>query len=1178
MPFIDDDIYLASGASQLINSWVDPVYKYDSSSFYNWEQDNLPIYDLEDRGDYLLEMHGYPTSSVVGMTLTVSDCGIDNKRVFATVDEAVKAIPNTIRFPIIIEVAASGNLGSLYLEDKTFEGSLAGLEIINTGFAKVLVGDDTAASATIATIDSDSSSIATFTSTDLKNTFDDLATLHGDSLYATNTLTQWWSKTKRAFVLPPEWATHSDSGPTKTVDISVKFEDDLNAFGANGGTSFTVASAFSANDNSTGLDISPDTAKDQSFRPDILTGSTSRVTGLVYGNYLKDVHITNCSGRVYLRGFCVDGGSQAILTSAGSQDVDVGISVKNSDVVIENCTTTRCKTAGIKIENSNVVLNRGFISYRNYELVNDGGYLDSRTSHESYGMLAINSNVTLSGATSEFKGLPIDSPFCFLRNSVGIKLKNSNLMTPEKSGYGLDIEGTVAGSTKGQQTLVLQTFLNTSKGIEADNSTIESKHRISVFQNQMGAELINCTLKTLNLDVGYNFDEGLLLNGTEIIYNDSLTTKVAYSTGPFSPCNSFASNGQHLVMKNSQVLPKRADAMPDYYSTFGFEKSIGYKEKVTNGKVTLPMVELSNGSRFDVIGGRFLNTSYDVVAGAGFYTGGDSNDKRVPVMGAAALVKGGSTLNLLGVAGYQTLAAGTSHSDKQQFTFGFVAVNNSKIRASGPTTVVQYGVDFFADDNSTIELCPHKTDSGDIDVAGFSLGTAGNHTTVQLHSSRACLIANNNSSIKIEDVGDYNDHWDAKYSTDLDYNTRSGGLSTKNYIKSGYLQFYPNPFAEIGTGALGLTSQLNVYSNNAGAFVVGPQVALTTHDNDVSGISWGGMCVRALGNSEVKVKNTHFPCGWFNTSEAYYDASASECSLLRIWNIADNSKLDASYLSIASNHPQDTSASYYGPYATYASGASVHLSGAPFSTPDTGPLSVLDAFGESRTLFGGAPIPDASWDGLQVGRAEPENTGAFRLYVSVDPKAKFLGYVTGDEGTFNAYNGSDAPHSLAYHSLTNAVLHQGPPYQLLCQGYNPSLDCSGPIEFSSVYGEFGGSSWVEENTITSPPANSKWTAAVSDAGHFYDFAIEASSVLEASSFYYAKDLLARFRPSIWLDHSALNSFANAKNALLGKSNRGNFVNYYETRTLSSGESWSDPISGNGLGFKSTNLFDPNRYL
>ena len=108
MPFLSNDHYLTSGTSQLINAWTDPVYKFDSSSFYNWEQDNLPIYDLEERDDFLYEMAGYPLSSVTGMSLCVSDCGIDNKKVFGTISDAIDALPNTIRFPIIIEVAASG--------------------------------------------------------------------------------------------------------------------------------------------------------------------------------------------------------------------------------------------------------------------------------------------------------------------------------------------------------------------------------------------------------------------------------------------------------------------------------------------------------------------------------------------------------------------------------------------------------------------------------------------------------------------------------------------------------------------------------------------------------------------------------------------------------------------------------------------------------------------------------------------------------------------------------------------------------------------------------------------------------------------------------------------------------------------------------------------------------------
>jgi hypothetical protein len=60
------------------------------------------------------------------------------------------------------------------------------------------------------------------------------------------------------------------------------------------------------------------------------------------------------------------------------------------------------------------------------------------------------------------------------------------------------------------------------------------------------------------------------------------------------------------------------------------------------------------------------------------------------------------------------------------------------------------------------------------------------------------------------------------------------------------------------------------------------------------------------------------------------------------------------------------------------------LSGAPSSTPDSSGLSVLDFYGFGCTVDGfgqyGSPL-DA-----------PENCGPFRIYVSTDPKASFLGF------------------------------------------------------------------------------------------------------------------------------------------------------------------------------------------
>ena len=49
MAFSKTDIYTSSGSTPLYNAWTPYVSKFDTSTFYNWEQDNLPLYDLEER-------------------------------------------------------------------------------------------------------------------------------------------------------------------------------------------------------------------------------------------------------------------------------------------------------------------------------------------------------------------------------------------------------------------------------------------------------------------------------------------------------------------------------------------------------------------------------------------------------------------------------------------------------------------------------------------------------------------------------------------------------------------------------------------------------------------------------------------------------------------------------------------------------------------------------------------------------------------------------------------------------------------------------------------------------------------------------------------------------------------------------------------------------------------------
>ena len=66
-----------------------------------------------------------------------------------------------------------------------------------------------------------------------------------------------------------------------------------------------------------------------------------------------------------------------------------------------------------------------------------------------------------------------------------------------------------------------------------------------------------------------------------------------------------------------------------------------------------------------------------------------------------------------------------------------------------------------------------------------------------------------------------------------------------------------------------------------------------------------------------EANNVHFPTTWPNASSPIYDIEGPaplegpNCSRLFIWNIADDSLLKASYLSVSGHHPKDSG--YHGP-------------------------------------------------------------------------------------------------------------------------------------------------------------------------------------------------------------------------------------------------------------------------
>jgi len=1178
MAFLPQDLYLASGTSQLLNNWVDTVYKFDSSSFYNWEQDNLPLYDLEDRDDYLYEMNGYPSSSVDGFMLTVSDCGIDNKKVFGTISDAVDALPKKIRFPVIIEVATSGPLGGLHLESRDFEGSSAGIEVINRGFAKVLCGSTVVPSSTIETLDGNSSAIATFSSVDTSNTMTESSSLGvSETVWVGNTAgaKSWWNYYTRTFIQTPEWSKAADASE-RTVSISSKFTD-ANTLFASVGLLTDTASTFrvtSYSDNSASSDIwISNKANDSTVqRKNIEAADTARSPGFVYANALSGVTVKDCTGKIYIRGFCVDGASKADITADGTQNTYTGFDVQNSEVVIENCTTTRCKNAGLQAVNSNVILNRGFIAFHNYELSSVGeGYLNQKNGdNPTPGLRAINSNITLSASIQENRGLPIDSPFSFYRNMVGIELQNSQLVTPPNCKGGVagctNVAGVNSDNPYGSQTIVLQSFYNVNEGILAKDSLIETGYRIASFQNKVGIKLDNSTYKVAQVSVDHNQEGGIVANESIVNYNKN-GSLIGHVDGPFFPVTQFTNNGQHVLLNSSEFIPTYApSAMATNYGVLSFSGNHGVAQRTEGSKQTLPAVVVDNGSYMQAVCAKAEVLT--AAADAATYKADGA------IKGSIFRVVNQSNLDLFGHGTVVTNIVGPYLWSKQQKTAGLFAGNNSHIYVAGPTTICQFGVDALAEDNSTVEFGPHHK-NGIIDASGWSLGnTPANQTQVRLHSSRACLVANRNSTINMHDMGDYHARWASKYITNPDYPTGTEAYNTSAYCSSGYMQFYPNPFINYTSNPTLLpatnypTRIKNITSPLVNSLVPLPWTDVITAESSVSSLSYGGLCVRAVGGSHIKAQNVWFPVGWQNPSGAYYDIStAGNCEYLRIWNIADNSELHASYLSVGNTeatpavgeaHPQDVSGYYYGPSAVWSSGTTTAnvatLSGAPSSTPNTSGLSILDSFGLGFETSGGNGY---------YGKVSPENIGPFRLYVSPHPKAKFLGYPNSTEqGFYMPALPGQTPTSLGFEFPNDATLYKGVPYQVFAQGYATSGDCSAInnqganyTNPSSIYPDLGAS------------------------GYILGLPTDQQGTNDASSFYYTSAMLPYDTENrIWLDESAMNTFANAKNGTLGTSGRKKICGYYKSTTDYPGEAFWDADSGYGKGLGSVNLFDLDRDL
>ena len=130
MTYLSDDNSSSGGYYVFSANYPNKVFKFDASTFYNWEQDNLPITDLENRTDWLYNQQGMPGSSMPDSTFVLSGSADNTFNCFDDIDDIIARLPKRITYKILIEICTYGDLGKLRLNGLTVEDG-GSLEIIN---------------------------------------------------------------------------------------------------------------------------------------------------------------------------------------------------------------------------------------------------------------------------------------------------------------------------------------------------------------------------------------------------------------------------------------------------------------------------------------------------------------------------------------------------------------------------------------------------------------------------------------------------------------------------------------------------------------------------------------------------------------------------------------------------------------------------------------------------------------------------------------------------------------------------------------------------------------------------------------------------------------------------------------------------------------------------------------
>jgi len=1094
---------------------LEDIRKYTASSFYNWEQDNIPIDDLESRTNSLGASIGLTASGIAGATLVLSGTADNANSVYDNIDDIVNRIPKILTFPLLVEICNYGSLGDLKLEGITIKGN-GSLEIINRNHGKALYGDSLP-SYIKTTEDGTGYSFGTepgcvsVSSTPLYTTIAAAqCARHSVTCYSAAS----WNQNVRAF-------------GTKHSSTNTNFEEPI--FWTSGTNNFITGTSHQLSGNvydgtydvTVSADANPlefNTAGQQSLR-DVNYLTSMAAENIVspmyaYANFFTSVKVENCHGaQIQLKNICVDGvsGTNALgYPYVYSHDNSIGFDIQNSDVVLTSCASFRNRDAGFKISNSNVDIEGGIIGYRNYSLdgsasVSGLGYRPS-TGFADTDIWDIASNGN--GFEASRSTIKFDETLSLTNVSGTSNLGKHGFMMMSNGGNGwlfdkCKVIGGVGGHNSSEeqgagdedyQTTQLISSFNKINGFTIDSSQVKYQGILRSQGNEIhGIYLSNSKVGSMGLISEINGNTGLLLDSSEYVYNIGANK---YTTAYDLHLSSWVSRAGHSQNTPAVLLDLNSVQNLNVTNSSKFSdnriNNSGRRAGViggrtgntdatrtqamyaTNGSIvdsasvseyekgTVPLISVSNNSYARLLG---LAAQGDIFKGS---TGAVVNPSG-SVKGRVLSVTDNSKVDLYGTSAFNTtlgMAAAISSAEHLKPTWTRSAVyagQNSKIRISGPTKISNFGVAALAEDNSKIEIGPALSELGTPDISLDPTDLSG-HSMVELHSTRACLVANNKSTIEMIKCGTAID------SADNSINSVEDNLGRDNYHSNSYIQFYPNGFTEElmhpGGGKYGNLSLGNSVSSIDGwknRSTPGLDSFASPNRINHSSNSTGGMCVRAVGGSNVVVDQVNFEVRMnaIDLSGAYYniDGSGNEGislysgsatsdpalanimgttanhyagSQIFMWNITDNSRILASNLKVNTVDP--SAAGFHGPAGRW--GTYDHAG----ADEATGPL---DYYGKTGAY---GQITSASVDAAY-------NHGPFRLLVGTC--SDLMTYSEGIEDI-----------TLSYAPVYHAGATGGHPCsQLNAQGY----PLPGYTASSIPGSDFRSHSEIEQNNQQSQP-------------------------------------------------------------------------------------------------------------